>query len=565
MAGPINRRFLNFIFSKPSDTMEFDPRRQPEVAGRLTDGFSGRGLRDETSPNNMMEYLKVTQDLQKRYMDYENMDDDPYISYAYNFYADDITQKDFRTGRTLWVESPDDVVAAGMNAFLAKTLKLERHIWEIARTSCKYGNDLEVILYNSEGVAGLDFVSPALVRRHEWDGGVGFSVNNKGFFNASDRDVIENVRKGVRFANDTFFFDNWEMMHVRLRTKNRGSRYGFSIGESARWPWKRLIMLEDATMLAVVTRTPNRLAYYVRTGNRPGMEALDYLKKIQDLYRKKKFINPTTGKMEMKQSPLSQQDDIWIPLQDGKDPSRVEALPSFENTNMAPLDYFRGRVFAALGIPKQFLAFDETMTVDRVLSNQDIRFARGILRIQREIMYGINKVITVDQALRGVNADNLDYVLKMAVPSTAFEIAMLEVETTKIALAAQYKEFVSNEWVLSRVLGLSDTEVRLILAQKKREEGGGGAPAKEKSEEAKAAEKLKKQQDLMEKKMDRNFNDIMRSEVVNNAKFVEFKGLLNEIKNHVVGIRTREMYRKNGDLNTEMMREELNVDDFVAH
>jgi hypothetical protein len=559
MAGIKNLGFIKLLFSDQTDTPAIDPKTG-QAPVRVAAGGAASSLYVRHGYEDLYEHLKVSQDLITRYIDYENMDDsDPIIGSAYDIYADDATQMDYKLKKTMWVDSLDDTTRTYLNNFLDNTLKVEENIWEQARTIAKYGNDFEAILYDDKGVNGLDFISPAIARRYEVGGKTAFGVDYQGKFNYKDQEVIDAVAGNVRHQESSTFFDNWEMIHFRLRTKNRGSRYGFGLAENARWAWKRLQLLEDATILYKITRSPNRLVYYVNTGNKSPKESKAFMKELQREYRKKSYINPRTGKLEFSTNPLAQQEDIWVGVRDSKDPTRIENLPALDYQSLDELSYYRNKEFAGLKIPKRFLTYDETADSRTAGSNEDIRFARTVLRLQRELLVGYNKIIGVDYSIRGVDYRKLDYTLKMAVPSTAFEIANLEVENTKVALAAQLDPFVSKEWILTRILGMAEADAKVVLRQKTSEVSAdlkaqnaalqAGAQTEESSyargnmlREAMLVgrdDKLRNSREwaVREKNLDKRLNEIMDSNYVNGQKFKDMKKLMSQILEMQKGIR----------------------------
>ena len=237
--------------------------------------------------NEIAEKLAVDQVLIARYTDYEHMDDDPIISTAMDIYADDSTQTDRLKGRTIWAESKDANIKKEIDRLFYKVLNIDSTIWEISRTMCKYGNDFERVIVTNKGGVGLDFLSPAQIRRYEYDNEYAFLTNSRGEFRLGDRDVVNAVRNRDTVGKGNIAYEDWNVAHFRIRTKDRGSRYGYGVGESARWAWKRLSLLEDATVIYKITRTPSRTAYYINVGAMPPQQGYAFANKVKQQARKK--------------------------------------------------------------------------------------------------------------------------------------------------------------------------------------------------------------------------------------------------------------------------------------
>ena len=112
--------------------------------------------------------------------------------------------------------------------------------------------------------------------------------------------------------------EDWEVAHFRLRGKNRRSVYGHAVTEGARWIFKRLVLLEDAAMIYRLQRAPERYAFYVDVGDLPPAEALAYVNRVRQSFKKTKFFNATSGKMDFKFNPLPVVNNTSIPLLDGR-------------------------------------------------------------------------------------------------------------------------------------------------------------------------------------------------------------------------------------------------------
>lgn len=261
-----------------------------------------------------------------------------------------------------------------------------------------------------------------------------------------------------------------------------------SVLEPARWIWKRLMLLEDAAMIYRLQRAPERFAFYVDVGNLPPQEALAFVNRIRQQHKKKRFVNPSTGKLDLKFEPLSQDDDFWVPVRQGVEGTRIEVLGGPSWQHMDDVEYFQTKMFSALKVPKAYLAQDEN-TARAVLSSEDVRFARSVLRVQREIRNGLRKISRTHLAAINVNPYDHEYTIHMTVPSAIFELAQLEVRNARADLAARMKEHVSLRWVLENVYQLSEEDIRIIIQERSEDvirEGKAQAEVEKMSAQAQA-------------------------------------------------------------------------------
>jgi len=427
------------------------------------------------------DYLRLEQDLLARYVDYEEMDDYPEISAAIDIFADDATQPDTQLNRTVWVTSPNQNIQTTLDDMLNKRLRIDEEIWEIARTIVKYGNDFEELLVTGEGVVGLNYLPPPTVRRIEGPRGelYGFIQDFEGRFGWSPEDFKTILAKRTAAIQASQFqgaidaasmpavaaLEDWEVVHFRLRGKHRRSIYGYSVLEAARWIWKRLMLLEDSALIYRLQRAPERYAFYVDVGNLPAPEALAYVNRVRQQYRKRKYVNPSTNKLDLRYDALSPDEDFFLPTRQGQEGTRIDVISSPQWQHMDDIEYFQNKLFSSIKIPKAYLAQDDN-TARSVLSSEDVRFARTVMRIQRELRNGMRKMCRVHLAAIGVDPHQQEYEVNMTVPSSIFELAQLEVRNARADLASRMREFMSLYWVYKNVFDLSDEEIKAIEAQR---------------------------------------------------------------------------------------------------
>jgi hypothetical protein len=422
----------------------------------------------------LTDYLRLDTDLLLRFADYEEMDDYGEIATALDILADDATQPDSVLHRTIWITSPDKTLQSNLDDLFNRTLRMDEEIWEIARTLCKYGNDYEELLVNADGVRGINYLPPPTVRRLETPKGdlIGFMQDFKGRFDFTNNDFQRTLSAKFDLATSSdpmnqpvAAFESWEVVHFRLRGKERRSVYGHSALEAARWIWKRLMLLEDAALVYRLQRAPERFAFYVDVGDLPPQEALAFVNRVRQNFRKKRFVDPGTGKLNLKFDALSQDEDFFVPTRKGVDSTRIETLGAPQWQAMDDIEYFRDKLFSAIKVPKAYLG-QESGVARAVLSSEDVRFARTVLRIQRELKNGLRKVARVHLSALGLDPYAVDYDINMTVPSAIFELAQMEVRTAKADLAARMRDFVSLQWILSNVFGLSEDEIVTIKKQR---------------------------------------------------------------------------------------------------
>lgn len=421
--------------------------------------------------NNLKSALSMDQALMARYADYENMDDYPELNCALDIFADDTTITDNLRGKTIWAESKDAILKDIIDDCLHRRLRIEEDIWLAIRTLSKYGNCFAEIVTTDIGVVGLNFLPVPTMRRLVTMKGdlIGYIQDLAGRFNIEGF-VIDDINKLKEQTKERgmIFFEPWEIVHWRLQSKFVRSLYGYSVLDAARWIWKRLAMLEDTALVFKLTRSPGRYAFYVDTGDLPPDEAMALVRKVKRQYKKRTLVNPTTGELEFRNNPLSPEDDVWIPTRSGKESTRVDVLSGPEWQSMEDIQYFRDKMFTSIKIPRSYYGGDAE--AEQGLAQKDVRFARTCMRIQREFRNGIRQIIRVHLAAINIDPDTVEWDTRMTMPSSIFELQQIEVMNAQAGLIETLSQYFPKEWLLCRVLHLSQDDAMSVMNDKFNEE-----------------------------------------------------------------------------------------------
>lgn len=507
------------------DAITVRPREAGPVVGPYVDGGNG-GVLDQLAGQ-----LRVGGDLLSRYIDYEMMDDTGLLSAALDVYADDATVTDVRRNHLIWPVGNDRVARDLMADLLYKRLKVEDDAWAGIRTMCKYGNMAAEIVAGPKGVLGLNYMPPATVRKVLDHKGqvLGYVQSVTGDFGGVTSENFEQLLK-ERAAGPNkdglVVFAPWEVVWWQMPSKQVRAPYGVSVLDAARWTWKRLTMLEDAAIVYRLQRAPARYAIYVECGQMPPRERIPYLQQVKQLWKKKKVIDPATGQLDFRASPMASDEDLFIPVTDGREQTRVDVLAGPEYNIIDDLEYFRAKLVAETRVPKPYMGLGEDVGRQQ-LSQQDVMFCRTAMRVQKQYMAGIMQVARLHFALLDVDPDRVDMGLDMSVPSSILEMSQMEAANSRAALAQASADFLDRRTILVDVLGRTEAEAEAIIRARRTDamaqasmdaatqaammggaglEGGIGAPESDEDAMAQAAEvpeAMRQRLDRLSEELDR--------------------------------------------------------------
>ena len=122
-------------------------------------------------------------------------------------------------------------------------------------------------------------------------------------------------------------------------------------------------------------------------------------------------------------------------------------------------------------VPKDYIVEkDKSPERKANLSQLDVKFARAITRIQREIEIALNILVRRHLALRKFTSSVIDSVeISLCPPSDMFEKRRLELDEQKVRVVQALKglQLFPNEWILENYYQMSDDEISSLTDKMK--------------------------------------------------------------------------------------------------
>jgi hypothetical protein len=154
-------------------------------------------------------------------------------------------------------------------------------------------------------------------------------------------------------------------------------------------------------------------------------------------------------------------EDYYLPVRGSQSATNIETIPGLQYQAIEDVEYLKGKIFAALKIPKAFLGYDETTEGKATLAALDIRFARTIERIQRIVLSELTKIAIVHLYSQGYeNADLVNFELDLTSPSIVYEQEKVALMKERVDLASQLIEnkLFSLKYIYSNIFNLTDDQ-----------------------------------------------------------------------------------------------------------
>lgn len=416
---------------------------------------------DKALWDRFQEYMSVDTNRLALYNVYEQMDMTDLIGGILDMYAEDSTPVDPRTDRTIWMEAPDKEFASEGNLFLAE-IGYEEDITALARDLAKFGDVFDRLVYTSgEGILATHCVHPRMVHRKE------DKVHKlKGF--------MQDGKKYRRQQSNLSW--PWDYVHYRLRGRNRDSIYGTSFLYNLVRPWRQLVMAEDYSLLYQISRHPDRNLFMIDVGTLDEAEAQRTVRRFREAAKYNMHRDPKHGGFDYRFSPITPLEDIFLGVRPNSN-TRVEKLAGSSNANEAlNLMYYINKLFATSRVPKSTFGYEgsDVYNPKQSITNQDIRYAKNAVRLQRALKHGVrtmlmvhfvihnksglmeavrnNKMGKIEEAFR--RRSPFEFYVKMAPVSYLEELQRLELDQTRWQVTDQmlqsgrdHPAFDSRQWV----------------------------------------------------------------------------------------------------------------------
>lgn len=239
--------------------------------------------------------------------------------------------------------------------------------------------------------------------------------------------------------------------------------------ENCKRSYRILSLIEDSVVIYRLVRAPERLKFSIFTGNMPPPKAESYVKRVMQQYWSKKNFDPAQGgRVTNVYDPQSMLDSYFFAKDSQGNGHNVETLPSGGNLGeIKDLDYFLTKLYKSLKIPNsRFMTAENVFKDGAEITRDELRFARFIIRLQRQFAVGIRNSFIVHLKLKNLwkvnklreHAINIDF----NVP-TSF-MAMREQQLLKMKWenfqSATQNQAISPSYAMKYFLGMSEDQMK---------------------------------------------------------------------------------------------------------
>ena len=300
-----------------------------------------------------------------------------------------------------------------------------------------------------------------------------FIYNDKGIENAGLTGT--GINQGIKISVDS-------ITYVPSGLLDGNSGQVISHLNKAIKPVNQLRMLEDAIVIYRISRAPERRIFYIDVGNLPKIKAEQYLKDVMNRYRNKLVYDATTGEIRDDRNHMSMLEDFWLPRREGGRGTEISTLPG--GSNLGEIDdivYFQRKLYRSLNVPISRLEAESGFSLGRSteITRDELKFTKFVQRIRKKFTPLFTDILKTQLLLKGIIAtedwpkiqEHITYdFLEDGHFAALKESELLEDRINQLGSIEPYiGTFFSKEFVMKKVLHLTDAEIQTLRDQIKKE------------------------------------------------------------------------------------------------
>ena len=223
--------------------------------------------------------------------------------------------------------------------------------------------------------------------------------------NGDIKDIKELVRNMIANTDRAYFNIRYVPAARMQHFKNPSSRfypYGCSIFDASLFTSKILISLETALAIhRLNSSTEKRKITYDLGISR---DAKNQAENLREMLKKRKICLDQFGSVDTIPSMITTFEDMYVPVYNGKEAVTISNMNDQmidTRSKVDELKYLRDSIIASLSVPPSFVGVEENLSNRNGLAEENILFARTIVKHQKYISQQIEELVRKVMILAG--------------------------------------------------------------------------------------------------------------------------------------------------------------------
>lgn len=337
-----------------------------------------------------------------------------------------------------------------------KQTNIKDQVWDISRNLTRDGDEFEEVVLGDLGQGyGLELLKLKKLPVKEIEA----NIDERGAL----RDAKIPYRQRPAGSSKFVPLDWWRIIHFKVGNDVYGIDKSIFANASLRIG-RQLIWVDEALVLARMSRAWLRFAWMIDTGKLSPDDAFAYVQKFMNRLKEKRVISDkTTGKTSVIDAPLLPDEDVGIPVGEN---SKADVKPLTGDTNLSNIgdvQYLQNKFLMACTMPKAYVSLEEGVNAKATIGQLDVQFARQVRRRQQSLKPGLRKFYELVFILAGKDPDSFKWDIVFPELATTDEMMKWEMLNLKAGIAKQLAVdigVVNNDYVMRELLDFDDEMVQ---------------------------------------------------------------------------------------------------------
>ena len=244
--------------------------------------------------------------------------------------------------------------------------------------------------------------------------------------------------------------------------------------ENCRRAYRQLSLIEDSIVIHRMVHAPLRFIFNVSTGRMNAPQSEAYIRKLRQQYWSSKTFDVDQNDIVKKYNPQSMTDSYWFAHRQGQDPTSVQEIGGNQNYgSMEDLTFFLQKLYRSLKTPFSKLNPESSYRDGSEILQEELKFARMIIRQQRKFGAALKKGFWTHLKLRNIDEklelNEEELIIEFNPPTNFYDMREAQKLELKINTYNSIAggDAISETFALKKYLGWSDKD---ILANRKLQE-----------------------------------------------------------------------------------------------
>lgn len=293
-------------------------------------------------------------------------------------------------------------------------------------------------------------------------------------FSVGRSNSLHQVQQAIQVHPDAIAYANSGI----FREKGDGTNISISHLDKSLKTANQLRLLEDSLVIYRLARAPERLVFYVDTGNLPTTKSRQYLNSVKDEFNNKMVYDSTTGEVKDARNNLAMTENYWLARREGGRGTEVSTIQGGQNLGeMEDVDYFFKKLYKSLNIPSTRMDGQSTFSMGRSaeITREEVKFSKFISYLRSKFSEVFIQLLKIQVITKKI-MDDKDFekisgqiVFRWKTDSYWDELMNNEMWQSRVGLLQQIDQYVgtyfSQEWVKKNILNMTQQDIDDISDQ----------------------------------------------------------------------------------------------------